>query len=233
MIIVGHRGVAGEYPENTRASILAAIDLGLEWVEVDIQPTRDHQLVVCHDHTIDRCSTGRGRIDEMTLEALKQHDFGSWFSSRFADEKILCLNELLAIAKQHNIKLNLEIKVDRHDPHYVCQLLAQALEQADYPKQQLVLSSFSHEVMRELFTYLPDYSRAVLCERVSQRVIALLAEVEASHCNVNYRWVSKRKVDQLKRLGYQVWAYTVNNPRSLKHLQNLDGIFSDHPQRFL
>ncbi|NVD06742.1 glycerophosphoryl diester phosphodiesterase [Vibrio sp. JPW-9-11-11] len=233
MIIVGHRGFAGHYPENTRASILAAAKLGLEWVEVDIQPTQDHQLVVCHDHTINRCSNGRGRIDEMTLDELKQHDFGAWFSSRFAGEKILCLNELLTLAKLHNIKLNLEIKIDRHNPHHVCTLLAHILTQAEYPAQQLMLSSFSPEIMRELFQHLPHYSRAVLCERVTKRVLSLLSEVEASHCNVNHRWVSKKKVDQLKSLGYQVWAYTVNNPRSLNHLPNLDGIFSDYPQRFL
>lgn len=65
-IIVGHRGVAGTYPENTRVSVQAAINLGLSWVEVDVQPTKDNVLVVCHDHTIDRCSNGKGRIDEYT-----------------------------------------------------------------------------------------------------------------------------------------------------------------------
>ena len=68
MKIIGHRGVAGHYPENTKISIQAAAELGLEWVEVDVQPTKDNILVICHDHTIDRCSNGSGRIDEQTLQ---------------------------------------------------------------------------------------------------------------------------------------------------------------------
>lgn len=94
-IIVGHRGVAGTYPENTRVSVQAAINLGLSWVEVDVQPTKDNVLVVCHDHTIDRCSNGKGRIDEYTLAELKQLDFGAWFDPRFTGESIMTLEELL------------------------------------------------------------------------------------------------------------------------------------------
>ncbi len=67
MNIVGHRGIAGHYPENTRVSIEAAIELGLNWIEVDIQPSKDDVLVVCHDHTVDRCSNGEGRVDALTL----------------------------------------------------------------------------------------------------------------------------------------------------------------------
>ena len=81
MKIIGHRGVAGHHPENTKVSIEAAAKLGLEWVEVDVQPTKDNILVICHDHTIDRCSNGSGRIDEQTLAELRQFDFGAKFGS--------------------------------------------------------------------------------------------------------------------------------------------------------
>ncbi|MDF5393565.1 glycerophosphodiester phosphodiesterase family protein, partial [Vibrio parahaemolyticus] len=99
-LLIGHRGVAGSYPENTKISIQAAIDLGLKWVEVDIQPTKDNVLVVCHDHTVNRCSNGQGRVDELTLEELKALDFGSWFSTDFSGEKILTLDELLTLATE-------------------------------------------------------------------------------------------------------------------------------------
>ncbi|MFA0621332.1 glycerophosphodiester phosphodiesterase family protein, partial [Vibrio sp. 10N.222.49.A4] len=99
-IIVGHRGVAGTHPENTKASIEQAAKLGLKWIEVDIQPTQDDQLVVCHDHTLERCSDGKGRVDEHTLAELRQLDFGSWKSEQFVGEKILTLKELLALVEQ-------------------------------------------------------------------------------------------------------------------------------------
>ena len=104
-MIIGHRGVAGHYPENTQVSVQAAIDLGLKWVEVDVQPTQDHILVVCHDHTIDRCSNGKGRIDSYTLEQLQQFDFGAWFDPQFAGEPIMTLETLLTLAKQHSLEI--------------------------------------------------------------------------------------------------------------------------------
>ena len=110
--IVGHRGVAGQYPENTLVSIQAAIDMGLEWIEVDVQPTKDMQLVICHDHTIDRCSNGYGRVDSYTLEELNQFDFGAWFSPQFNHQSILTLTQLLRLIEPLEISLNIELKID-------------------------------------------------------------------------------------------------------------------------
>ncbi|MCV5942927.1 glycerophosphodiester phosphodiesterase family protein, partial [Escherichia coli] len=78
----------------------AAIDLGLKWVEVDVQPTKDNVLVVCHDHTLNRCSNGKGRVDAHTLKELRQLDFGGWFSEDFAGETIMTLEELLSLATE-------------------------------------------------------------------------------------------------------------------------------------
>ncbi|MCW1890488.1 glycerophosphodiester phosphodiesterase family protein [Vibrio chagasii] len=66
-IIVGHRGVKGTHPENTKVSIEQAAKLGLKWIEVDIQQTQDDELVVCHDHTRAARRDGKGRVDEHTF----------------------------------------------------------------------------------------------------------------------------------------------------------------------
>lgn len=149
-IIVGHRGVAGHYPENTRVSVQAAIDMGLKWVEIDVQPTRDNVLIVCHDHTIDRCSNGKGRVDQYTLAELQQFDFGQWFSAQFAGEPVLTLAELLQLAAEHGLGLNIEVKVDRHDVASVAAQLKEQLDQGPLPQSQILLSSFSHVIIREL-----------------------------------------------------------------------------------
>lgn len=233
MIVVGHRGVAGHFPENSKASILAAIELGLEWVEVDIQPTFDNVLVVCHDHTVDRCSNGSGRIDELTLKQLKELDFGRWFDTEFTGQSIMTMEELLQLAQENNLKLNLEVKIDRHDAQAVCELVKQTLDKAEINKDNILLSSFSADVIRHLHQLLPDYRLGVLSERLTGKVKALLREVDAFSCNLNHLWTNKKHVATLQAEGYQVWCYTVNNPRRLKHLSNLDAIFSDFPARFL
>lgn len=161
-IIVGHRGVAGTYPENTRVSVQAAINLGLSWVEVDVQPTKDNVLVVCHDHTIDRCSNGKGRIDEYTLAELKQLDFGAWFDPRFAGETIMTLEELLVLAAEHDLGLNIEVKVDKHDVASVVQQLKAQLDQSPLVADKILLSSFSHDIILQLHQHCPGYKLGIL-----------------------------------------------------------------------
>ncbi|MDN3609880.1 glycerophosphodiester phosphodiesterase family protein [Vibrio ostreicida] len=233
MMIIGHRGVAAYYPENTRSSVQAAADLGLEWVEVDVQPTKDNILVVCHDYTIDRCSNGHGRIDQLTLDDLRQFDFGDWFDKRFRGEKIMTLSELLLLSRQLGIKLNIEIKVDHQDTLNVASLVKQTLESDLTAPDTIILSSFDHDIMRHLHLRLPDYRLAVLTESLSSNDIQLLEDISAFSCNLHYQRVNQEQISQLQSSGYQVWCYTVNQPESIRCLTNIDAIFSDDPARFL
>ncbi|MDN2483378.1 glycerophosphodiester phosphodiesterase family protein [Vibrio agarivorans] len=72
----------------------------------------------------------------------------------------------------------------------------------------------------------------ILSERLRKKDWILLEEIGAFSCHLNFRWTAKRHVEKLHQAGYQVWCYTVNNPRQLKHLNNLDAVFSDFPSRF-
>ncbi|MFM2620352.1 glycerophosphodiester phosphodiesterase family protein, partial [Vibrio alginolyticus] len=210
-LLIGHRGVAGSYPENTKISIQAAIDLGLKWVEVDIQPTKDNVLVVCHDHTVNRCSNGQGRVDELTLEDLKALDFGSWFSTDFSGEKIVTLDELLTLATENNLNLNIEVKVDNHPAEEVAQTLANALTKSPMPQENVLLSSFSHDVIRAMHKYCSGYRLGVLSEFFTRKDKRLLEEVSAYSCNLNINWVRTRQINKLQQAGYKVMCYTVNN----------------------
>ena len=166
MIVVGHRGVAGHYPENTRISIEAAIRLGLEWIEVDVQPSKDNVLVVCHDHTVDRCSNGSGRVDELNLAQLRVLNFAQNHKKRFPQQTIMTLAELLDLAITENVKLNLEVKVDHHDPEQVGSLLTEAIDDSHIQPDNILFSSFNHDVLRQLRTHFPSHAIAVLSERL-------------------------------------------------------------------
>ncbi|WP_114767805.1 glycerophosphodiester phosphodiesterase family protein [Vibrio rhodolitus] len=233
LTIVGHRGVAGLYPENTLVSIQAAIDMGLKWIEVDVQPTKDNQLVVCHDHTIDRCSNGFGRVDQYTLEELQQFDFGGWFAPQFNYQPILTLKQLLTLIAPLEIGLNIEVKIDTHRYSETVSELKSLLEQFKLPQERILISSFDHPTLRAVHQAKISYPIAVLSEKLSSQDWQLLQEVDAVACNLNVNKTNKQQVTQLQQAGYQVWCYTVNNPNQLTHLQNLDAIFSDYPQRFL
>ncbi|ASI91293.1 glycerophosphodiester phosphodiesterase family protein [Vibrio mediterranei] len=232
-LIAGHRGVAGTHPENTLVSIQAAKKAGLTWVEVDIQPTRDDILVVCHDHTINRCSNGTGRIDELTFEQLSQFDFGSWKAPQFAGERLMAFDELLNYCQTNQLSINIEIKVDKHDAEHVVALLAERLNASEIDRNQLLISSFSREVMLALYEAKLGVRLGVLGNRLNNRLLKTIDEVEAFSCHLNYRWLTQTHIRTLRERGLQIWCYTVNNPKSFKHLQQVDAIFSDYPQRFM
>ncbi|HAS6305419.1 TPA: glycerophosphoryl diester phosphodiesterase [Vibrio vulnificus] len=232
-MIVGHRGVAGSYPENTRVSVQAAIDLGLSWVEIDVQPTKDNVLVVCHDHTIDRCSNGKGRIDAYSLKELQAFDFGGWFDEAFAGEQIMTLESLLNLAAEYDLGLNIEVKVDNHDVGKVALNLKNLLDKSPLTADKILLSSFSHDIILQLHQHCPGYKLGVLSERLSQRDRQVLKEVNAFSCNLNYRWITEKHIRDLKTGGYQIWCYTVNQADKFRYLDKVDAIFSDYPERFI
>jgi glycerophosphoryl diester phosphodiesterase len=109
--ICAHRGASESHPENTRAALREAVRLGAQMIEFDVALTKDGQLVLMHDHTIDRTTNGKGPVSDRTLAELKQLDAGSWKNAEFKDERIPTLDEALAIMPE-NIWLNVHLKGD-------------------------------------------------------------------------------------------------------------------------
>ncbi|MGI6354850.1 MAG: hypothetical protein GX937_14710 [Lentisphaerae bacterium] len=154
--VIGHRGLPSLYPENTIPSFVAAAQLGVDAIEFDVHPTRDGQLVVTHDATLERCSNGHGRVRDMSLAELRELDFGSWKNSAFADTRIPTLEEAIEaiLAVRSDMFLLVELKDTSEDV---------ALQVLDYLRRRELLSqvmalSFHTRLMklyRELEPTLP------------------------------------------------------------------------------
>lgn len=108
LLFINHRGL-NEYPENTFVAINAAILSGYKAVECDICMTRDSIFVLQHDSTIDRCSNGIGKVNDMTYEELLAYDFGSWKNNSFAGERIARLDDMLDLFKEKGLIIELDI----------------------------------------------------------------------------------------------------------------------------
>jgi glycerophosphoryl diester phosphodiesterase len=190
--------------------------------------------VVCHDHTLERCSNGKGRLDQHTLASLRQLDFGSWFAPRFADESILTLPELLALAQRYDANINIEVKLDeQHDIDSVIKQLAVDIKDSGIAISALLFSSFSAQVMRALYCYSDLFRLGVLSEQLNSDDLQLLTEIDAFSCHLDQETLTEEQVIQLHQLGYQVWCYTVNARDAFKLMGKVDAIFTDYPARFL
>jgi len=115
--VLGHRGICARYPENTLPSFEAAIDLGVDLIEFDVNLTSDGELVVIHDNTIDRTSDHTGATRDYTLAELKTFNFSAKFAPGFAPAQIPTLREVLdlVVSKSDTLLLNVEIKDYAHD----------------------------------------------------------------------------------------------------------------------
>lgn len=83
-LLIGHRGYPARYPENTLASFRGAMEAGCDMIELDVTLTRDRKVVVIHDDTLDRTTTGKGLVASHSLEEITALDAGSWFDPRFS-----------------------------------------------------------------------------------------------------------------------------------------------------
>jgi glycerophosphoryl diester phosphodiesterase len=109
--ICAHRGANTSHPENTIAAFKEAIRLGAHMIEFDVQMSRDSNLVIIHDKTLDRTTNGKGKISDYTLSELKSLDAGTWKNPLYKNERIPTLKETLEIMPA-NIWLNIHIKDD-------------------------------------------------------------------------------------------------------------------------
>jgi len=92
---VAHRGASGYAPENTIAAYDLAVDMKADYIEIDVQRSKDGELVSIHDNTVNRTTDGTGKVRDLTFEQLRALDAGSWKGERFAGEQIPTFDEIL------------------------------------------------------------------------------------------------------------------------------------------
>jgi glycerophosphoryl diester phosphodiesterase len=127
--ICAHRGASGTHPENTVPAYEEAVRLGAHMVELDLALTRDGEIVLMHDATVDRTTNGKGRVLDFTLAELKRLDAGAWKHPRFAGTRVPTLAEALAVLPR-NIWINLDTKADARfgaDPAAVVRKVAELI----------------------------------------------------------------------------------------------------------
>lgn len=229
-IIFAHRGASAYAPENTRAAFQKALDLQAGGIELDVHLTLDDWLVVTHDEKIDRTSNGSGWIKDMTLDELKKMDFGSWFSSDFAGEKIMTLEEVLIFLQGWEGILNIELKSGPIFYEGIEAKVIQLLHQYNMVEHSII-SSFNH------------YSLHTVKELDSKIKIGLLytaglfepweyaKTLGAEAIHPHYYSIQPPIVKGCKEHGIMMNPYTVDKPEYIRllTLAGVDGIITNVP----
>jgi glycerophosphoryl diester phosphodiesterase len=235
--IWAHRGFSGNYPENTIPAFKAALNLGVQGLEFDVHLTKDGEVVVIHDDTVDRTTNGSGRVADLTLRELKSLDAGSWFHPRFRNTQIPSLTEVLELISIHPnpVEINIEIKpggtkgypgIEDRLWQMVC---AYGLE------RRTLFSSFDHAYLERLKRAHPAARTGVLyVERlVEPWRYARFLHAEALHPSLQA--LDKKTVLEAHLNGIAVHVYTVNDPASFRRLVRwgVDAVITDVPHTLM
>jgi len=228
--VIAHRGASGTRPENTLCAFRRAAELGAPMVELDVQLTRDGEVVVIHDLTLERTTDGRGPVRQKTLAELRALDAGAWFGPSFAGEQVPTLAEVL-----HAIPLavNVELK-PAGDEGLEARVLA--VVEAAGALERVVFSSFDGAALERLRACSVRASLAVLWEYESiPDAVRRVERVSARALHLRKEAATPEALAIARGAGLPVRVWTVNAPAEFNRLAaaNVKGVFTDFPERFL
>jgi glycerophosphoryl diester phosphodiesterase len=234
-LVIAHRGDSARRPENTLASFASALEIGAEIVEFDVHLTRDGEVVVIHDPTVDRTTDGTGRVAELTLAELRRLSAG--YPSRFGDEyrgeRISTLSEVLGLIRERAIGM-IEIKYDAVtadaeggvEAHTLAEVRKAGME------KQVALISFSRVALvrcRQLAAAIPRghlFHGAEVAD-----VLAGAREVGTDLVLPEKGMLSIELRDRAREAGLKVATWVIDDPAELQALAHFDlyGIGSNRP----
>lgn len=234
--VQAHRGASAIAPENTIAAFRAAAEAGAKWVELDVALSADGTLIVIHDDSVDRTSSGKGSLGDLTAAQIGGFDAGSWFDPRFADERIPTLADTIAALGELGLSANVEIKQHKH--HKSLDQLVHAV-QADISKRaagtEIMISSFDPEALKAMHALEPALEMAMLWGRPPEDWEAQLAAIPARTIHMHFKALSIGLLEETAKRDIKVRAWTCNNPTQLVSFWDagLTGVITDNPALFL
>lgn len=224
--VIAHRGYSSEFPENTLAAFEGACNLGVDYIEMDVQATKDGVLVMFHDTELVRITGASGNVIDYTYEELCALDAGSWFHADFAGEKIPTLDETLAYLQEQDCRIYLELKDIGAVEGFAESVAATA---ANYGMtERCVFASFNYEYLKQIKAY--DENAQVLYNTMSDQA-EVVNEFPAEYYGLYLESVSAELVNAIHDAGSQAFVWTVDARADMLRLIELgvDGICTNKP----
>ncbi|MFJ3883500.1 glycerophosphodiester phosphodiesterase [Streptomyces sp. NPDC090077] len=246
-VVYAHRGASAYAPENTLEAIDLAGRLGFDWVENDVQRTRDGELVVVHDDTLARTTDaeqvfpGRSpwRVRDFTAAEIRRLDAGSWFAPRFAGARVPTLREYMERVGQNRQKLLLEIKKPELYPGIEEETLELLDElgwlDRDHVARRLVVQSFSADSVKTVHGLRPDLVTAFLgTPAVADlpRYAEFTDRINPWHTTISADWVAAvHRLPGAHGRAMEVDTWIVDDAATARKVRDMgvDGIITNAP----
>jgi len=234
--VIGHRGCAALAPENTLAGFRHAAALGVRCVEFDVRLCADGRLVLMHDDTLDRTTSGRGRVRDGDSGDIRRLDAGGWFSPGFTGEPVPDLQDAMALLGALGMGANIEIKAAPDLAAATGRAVA-ACVRRHWPTHlpPPLISSFVYDCVAAFAAAVPEPRLGYLMdwEPDAWQTRRRAYPWRSLHCN--HRRLDRAAVDRLHPEGLALVAYTVNDPARARALLELGvvSVITDRPDALL
>ncbi len=223
--ITAHRGCSKEAPENTIPAIKAAIENMVDYAEIDVQLTKDGEIVLMHDNSLWRTARVKGTVADYTYEELKSFEAGGWFGSEFIGTEIPKLEEVVELCKGR-IKLNIEIKSKKNTDELERKVV-ELIERYGFQKQCIITSIYQKtlQIVKELN---PDIRTGYI---ISSAYGNYFDDDNIDFFSMKSSFVTEGILRRAHKRGKEVHVWTVNTKKEMNRMSQLgvDNIITDVP----
>lgn len=217
MKVVGHRGWPARYPENTLEGFAAALELGIDCIELDVHVTTDDHLVVFHDEDTKRVADRDVLVRESTLAELKTLDVGRKFSDAFAGARIPTLEEVVGLV-DGKAQVYLEVKSPRETTDRVN---AKLLPIVDRLGSDVIIHSFDADYLRVFRALRADVSTGFLCE-ATRETLATTREIGCSGFHPSWDSLTPDVTRAAREAGLDIYVWKVITPDDCQRVLDLE-----------
>ena len=224
MEVTAHRGASVAYPENTMSAFIGAKKQGADWIELDVQQTKDQVIIVSHDTNLKRVTGINKDVIDLTYKEIEKLDAGSFKDTKFKGEKIPTLEEVIDFAKENNMRLNIELKPTGKEKDFEKQVV-ELIQEKDF-QSKCVITSQVYEVLEKVKKVNKEIETVYVMSIAYGDIVKLKA---ADHFSVEASNVNDNLVSKVHNEGKQIYAWTVNTQESINKMieYNVDNIITD------
>ena len=229
--VIAHRGASALAPENTMAAFRLALEAKANIIELDVHLSKDDEVIVIHDNTVNRTTNGRGRVKDLSLEELKELDAGRWFARSFAGQRIPTLEEVLQLPV-NSAKINIELKGNLKEYPLLPQKVVAVIQKCNAQKRS-VITSFNTEYLEKINALAPVLEIGEIHYMHFPHKWNSNVKKYASEINPLWFFVTRSFVTKAHSRGIRVHPWTINNRFVVSRLLGLgiDGMITNDPDR--
>ncbi|MFT8323480.1 MAG: glycerophosphodiester phosphodiesterase [Bacillus sp. (in: firmicutes)] len=229
-LVFAHRGYSAQFPENTMMSFQEAEKAYTDGIELDIQMTKDGELVIIHDEKVDRTTNGSGYVQDFLFKDIRTLNAAYKYKGRMTNVQIPALEEFFEWMQHTNLTCNIEFKNNRLS-YAGMEEKAIALVRRYGLADRIIFSSFNHYSIVHSYRLAPEIETAPLFSDGIYQPWIYADAIKASGIHPNHRLLNKHSIKTSEEFGIKVRAYTVNNEKRLQFLaeNGISAVITDNP----